>query len=128
MPVTLEVGQLGAELKRVREERGMSLRDVEAEASVSLATLSRLERGAVVPDWSVVDKLARWLGVEVKATQAAGAGDLGVETDEDLKRVIALHLRANKRLSEKVARAIVDSFDVIVRIESEKAAKKKPKL
>ena len=127
MPVTLEVGQLGAELRRVRDERGLSLRDVEAESNVSLATLSRLERGTGVPDWGIVEKLAHWLGVEVKATNAAGAGDLGIRTDEDLKRVIAVHLRANKKLSDAVARAIVDSFDVVLRMESERAAKRKPR-
>lgn len=125
MPVTIEVSQLGAELKRVRTERELSLRDVAQETGISLATLSRIERAAVTPELPIVKKLAKWLGVTVQASEYAGPTESAVRTDEDLKRVIAVHLRANKKLPEKVARAIIDSFDVVVRLESERAAKRK---
>jgi hypothetical protein len=65
-----------------------------------------------------VEKLAAWLEVTVRA---AGEGGSEVKTDDDLKRTIAVHLRANKRLPEKVARAIVDAFDLVMQLEMQKA-------
>lgn len=122
MPVTIELDQLGAELKRRRDEKRLSLRDVWDETKISPATLSRIERGSVVPELQIVEKLAQWLGVTVRT---AGAEEAQVKTDDDLKRVITVHLRANKKLPEVVARAIADAYDVIVRYELEQHRTKK---
>lgn len=118
MPVTVSVDQLGAELKRRREELGISLRAVEQDTQISAATLSRVERGSV-PELPIIERLALWLGVNVCA---AGEASPSVKTDEDLKRTIAVHMRANKNLPEEVARAIVEGFDLLMRIEIERAA------
>ena len=115
MAVMVNMDQLGAELRRQRGTR--SLRDVEGETGISAATLSRIERGST-PDFDVVEKLAAWLGVTVRA---AGADEPDVKTDDDLRRTIAVHLRANKRLPDKVARAIVEGFDFVMEIEMKKA-------
>jgi transcriptional regulator with XRE-family HTH domain len=119
MAVTVTVDQLGAELKRRREELGISLRTVEHDTKISAATLSRVERGSV-PDIPIIERLATWLGVNVCAV---GEEIQTVQTDEDLKRAIAVHLRANKSLPETVARAIVESFDLVMRVELERAVK-----
>jgi transcriptional regulator with XRE-family HTH domain len=113
--VVVSMDQLGAELRRQRA--GRSLRDVEAEIGISAATLSRVERGST-PDLEVVRKLAAWLGVTV---QAAGEEKSEVKTDADLRRTIAVHLRANKRLPQSVAEAIIESFDLVMEIEMKKA-------
>lgn len=118
--MSLDLHDLPAEIRRVREAKHLSLKDLEKETGVSAATLSRLERGAGVPEIQVVQKLATWLGVSVRT---AGEEAQSVRTDEDLKRVISVHLRANKKLSANVARAIIDSFDVVMRIETQKASK-----
>lgn len=118
MAVTVSVDQLGAELKRRREELGISLRVVEQDAKISAATLSRIERGSV-PDLAIIERLAQWLGVNICA---AGEELPTVETDDDLKRTIAVHLRANKNLPEEVAQAIVESFELVMRVELERAA------
>lgn len=117
MPVTITLEQLGAELKRTREERGLSLRQAEEAIGVSAATLSRIERGSQ-PELAVVNKLAPWLGVSIAAS---GDPRPSILTDEDLKRTISVHLRANKNLSEEVARSIVDSFELIMKLETERA-------
>ena len=111
--MSLDLHDLPAEIRRVREAKHLSLKDLEKETGVSAATLSRLEI-------QVVQKLATWLGVSVRT---AGEEAQSVRTDEDLKRVISVHLRANKKLSANVARAIIDSFDVVMRIETQKASK-----
>ena len=118
MAVTVNTDQLGAELKRRREELGISLRAVENATKISAATLSRVERGSV-PDLRIMEQLAQWLGVKISAV---GDQDSGIKTDADLKRTIAVHLRANRNMSEEVARAIAESFELVMRVELERAA------
>jgi len=123
MAITLSIDQLGAELRRKRAETKMSLRDAEQKTGISAATLSRVERGGK-PDVGIIEKLAAWLDVNVRA---AGDETAVVKTDEDLKRTIAVHLRANKKLSETVAQAIVESFDLIMKVEVQRARSEKPR-
>jgi transcriptional regulator with XRE-family HTH domain len=113
----MTVDQLGAEIKRRREGEGLSLRDVERDTGISAATLSRIERGSK-PEFAVIQRLAHWLGVNVVT---AGEQASTVRTDDDLKRTIAVHLRANKNLPDEVAAAIIESFDVIMQLEMQKA-------
>ena len=120
MGLTIAVEKLGDELLRKRGKLGWSLRQVEAETGVSAATLSRIERGSV-PDLPIVEKLAEWLGVVV---HAGGDEQAPKNTDEELKRTIEIHLRANKNLPQELARSIADSFDFVMRVELERAASK----
>jgi transcriptional regulator with XRE-family HTH domain len=117
LPVTITVDELGAELRRRRDAEDMSLKAVEEQTSISAATLSRIENGRR-PESAVIERLARWLGVNVVA---AGARTSEVQTDEDLRRTIAVHLRANKNLPDSVTQAIVQGFDVVMRLEIERA-------
>lgn len=116
LAITIPMTQLGAELRKRRKEEGLSLRDVEERTGMSASTLSRMERGHI-PDLSIVEKLANWLGVNV---QAAGKARMEIESDEDLMRAIEVHLRANKDLSEEVARSIARSYEIVMRFELER--------
>lgn len=120
MAITVTVDQLGAELRSRRKELDLSLRTVEQQTGISAATLSRVERGST-PEVGVIEKLAQWLKVVVSTSDMAKQG---VATDQDLKRVIAVHLRANRKLPEKTARAIAETFDAVMRVELERAKKK----
>jgi transcriptional regulator with XRE-family HTH domain len=117
--VTLSIRELGAALRARRAEQDLSLKDVEETINVSAATLSRIERGHS-PDTTVIGKLAEWLGVNVTT---AGEQASTIRTDADLKNQIAVHLRANKRLSAEVANAIAQSFEAIMQHEIRKAKK-----
>lgn len=117
MAIQVSLDQLGSELKRVRESRGLSLRAVQGETDISTATLSRIERGST-PDLSVVERLAHWMEISVCA--GGGLPD-AITTDEDLRRTIAVHLRATKNLPEPVAHAIVTAFDLVMQIEMRRA-------
>src|SRR4051794_12905209 len=121
MTVTISIDALGDELRRRRDDRKLSLRDVEQAIGESAATLSRIERGST-PDLDIVMKLATWLGVVI---HAAGNQRAPKSSDEELKRTIELHLRANKKLTPELARSIADSFDFVMRVEMERAATKK---
>ena len=46
--VALQVGQ---NVRRLRQERGVNLSDLAASAGISLPMLSRLEKGDVTPSW-----------------------------------------------------------------------------
>ncbi len=124
MPVTITVDQLGVELRRRRKEENLTLRDVESDIGVSAATLSRMERGQIPRRLSVIRKLGEWLEVKVEAVGEAGAE---IETDEDLIRSIEVHLRAKKDLPEKVAKAIAESFEIVMDYELEKEKRRKGK-
>jgi len=121
VPDTITIADLAEELRRRRERDKLSLREVQDVTGVSAATLSRIERGRT-PDLAVIDKLAKWLGLSI---QAGGKPSKTGASDEDFKRTIEVHLRANKKLSSHVARSIANSFDVVMRVEMERAAKKK---
>lgn len=116
MAITIPVKQLGAELRRVRKEKGLSLRDVKEITGISPSTLSRIERGHI-PDVAVIGDLADFLGVTV---QAGSQADGDIKTDEDMVKAIEVHLRANKNLDENVARAIARSYEVVMHVEMER--------
>ena len=59
------LSRLAGDVSATRLARGLSLRGLAAESGVSLATLSRIERG-LGPDASTLIRLARWLIVQAK--------------------------------------------------------------
>jgi transcriptional regulator with XRE-family HTH domain len=101
---------LGAELKRIRSHRRLSLRDVAEETGISASTLSRLERGST-PDFDIVHRLAAWLKVSV----ATGASPSQTpKTDDEVMQVVEVHLRANKKLPAETARAIAEAVKLLL--------------
>ena len=64
---------LGRVVRRLREEQGLSQADVANRAQVELATLARIEDGAVDPPWATVEAVARGLGLPVRSIAAAVA-------------------------------------------------------
>src|SRR5919197_2005515 len=73
---------VGARLKRLRIERGLSQRDL-SEPGVSYAYISRIEAGARTPSVKALRMLARKLGVSVEY----------LETGQDLRDVEERELR-----------------------------------
>src|ERR1700737_2468698 len=110
MAVPVPIGQLGAELKRIRSQRRLSLRDVAEKTGISASTLSRLERGST-PDFDIVDRVAEWLKVSV----VTGASLTHTpKTDDEVMQVVEVHLRANKRLPTATARAIAEAVKLLL--------------
>lgn len=54
----------GARLVAIREEKGLSQRQLAERADVHYLTISKLERGTQEPAWPLVVALARALGVD----------------------------------------------------------------
>ena len=110
----VDVAILGERLKRERKARDLTLRDVADEADVSIATLSRIERG----DTKSVDSptllaLSKWMGA--RAAEFLDRPDLGdIENPNVEKRttpdVVELHLRADRNLDKRTAIALARMF------------------
>lgn len=54
---------LAAAIRELREERELSQEDVAYAAGVTVATYSKLERGATSPNWDTVRKIAAALEI-----------------------------------------------------------------
>jgi len=110
----VDVAILGERLKRERKARELTLRDVAGQADISIATLSRIERGdAKSVDSPTLLALSKWMG--------AGAEEFLERPDfADAHRpsaekrttpdVVELHLRADKNLDKRTAIALAKMF------------------
>ena len=67
---------LGAELRRVRQLQGRTLRDVSATASVSLGYLSEVERGEKEASSEMLIAICGALGVRLSVVLATVADDI----------------------------------------------------
>lgn len=56
---------LGSRVRSLREERGLSLRDLAGETGVSAAMLSQVERGETSPTISVAERIAQGLDLSL---------------------------------------------------------------
>ena len=111
--------QLGPYLKGLREDAGLSLREVEARCEISNGYLSLLENGKVKEPspkalWALAEcygadylDLMRRTGYPVPATPSAarpgfafrGAEHLSERDREEIQQIISLKLRLNRRKS-----------------------------
>jgi transcriptional regulator with XRE-family HTH domain len=117
MPTTSPVRRIALLIKaKRRENNAQPLRDAADEAKISAATLSRLERGlsATLPDATTLNKLARWLEVPVsKLLQERDAPSRSAAPESTLPEYVEVHLRADKNLSPKTAKALAEMFKAL---------------
>ena len=99
MPQAIDPEWLGQRVRAVRRKRKLTLREVSEQTGISVATLSRIERGAaqgLSSDTLII--LSDWAGVELNtlkrvAPPVAHRGKAVTETPD----IVALHLRADVR-------------------------------
>jgi transcriptional regulator with XRE-family HTH domain len=60
----VESDTIGKRIREVREERGLTLREVSARAGLTVNGISRVELGRTMPTAATIAKLAQGLGVE----------------------------------------------------------------
>lgn len=92
---TAHLRDLGKRLAARRKRLGASLRDVSAEAGVSVNTLSRVERGHL-PDLANFRRIQTWLGEANPMTREVVS----------IPEVIGAHLRTDPLLPEDAAERI----------------------
>jgi len=85
-----EPQRLGAEVRRIREENGLSQDDLVMAANVSKPALSRLERGEVVPSIPILQRVAGTLGVDLAELIRTGYDENSSPTSSTLLKIIDL--------------------------------------
>jgi len=114
MPEPVDVERLGKRLRRVRKERELTLEQLSNETRISVATLSRVERGGSKEiDSGTLVQLCRWLGVQsedfrlgAEPPKIPGRKAAPANTPE----AVELYLRADKNLDQRAAALLAEMF------------------
>ena len=113
MPIDPE--WLGKQLQKARRARGLTLQQVAKETGISVASLSRIERGALQnlkSDTLVI--LTEWLGTEVEKLKVDPVINVpGSKPGDTTPDLVELHLRADKKLDRKTAEALATLFRTV---------------
>ncbi len=126
MAENIDLSYLAERLRTTRKERAKTLQDVANDVAVSIATLSRIERGeARGVEADTLLALAKWLNLPADHLSEkprlpsfpAGIKSPSASTPD----VIELHLRADPKLNPKTAKALATMF----RIAYDQMAQKK---
>jgi transcriptional regulator with XRE-family HTH domain len=115
MPEGIDVEGLGGRLKRLRNERHLTLREVAKATGVSVPSLSRIERGAAKEFKSgTLLSLAAWLGKEVSELKGVPppVPQHGGKAIDGTPDIVELHLRADRKLNKKSATALANLFRI----------------
>jgi transcriptional regulator with XRE-family HTH domain len=101
---------LASELSRVRNERGLSLRDVTDQCGVSESTISRIERNITIstPDTHNVEKLSDWMGIPFDRIMGTDKGIVTFRLDEPTPEKVAAIIFADPDLSDAMKTAIIE--------------------
>lgn len=113
----------GDYLKKLREDRNLTLRDVEREAKVSNAYLSQLERGdREVPNYKVLSRLAELYGISVTKLMEVAEGEAKgekVETSVESPNIEFLS-RGYEKLSPEKKKQFKNFLQYLVEQEKKK--------
>jgi len=110
--------ELGRAIRRRREERKQSLRDVADETGVSASTLSRIENGTGKPDADNIARLVSWLDMPMERILAGRSSDsqsakpVVYFPHESTPEIVEAHLRADRNLTPETASALSELFRV----------------
>lgn len=112
--------KFGEYLRKLREDRGLTLRQVEETAKVSNAYLSQVERGERnIPNFNVLKRLAEAYGVEVSdLTKAAEEEAKGSKVDTKIEAPDAKFVsRGYEKLSDESKQALKKFLQHLVQEE-----------
>ena len=113
MPEPIDVERFGRRLRRVREERGLTLEKVFKVTGVSVATLSRIERGGSKDiDAGTLVSLCKWMGArpEEFRLDAEPPRIRGKRTLASTPEAVELYLRADKNVDQRTAALLSEMF------------------
>lgn len=114
----VNTAELGDAVRRRREQKGLSLRDVAEVTGVSASTLSRIENGAGKPDADNIARLAAWLDMPIERVMHHGTRSpsdpkpVVYFPHESTPEVVEAHLRADRQLTPETAKALSELFRV----------------
>jgi transcriptional regulator with XRE-family HTH domain len=109
MPEGIDVARLGRLVRKKREARQMSLRDLAESTNLKIPTLSRIERGASKDLGSAaLLALSKWLGTDWEELQQKKPKVI-IRKGKPLEHtpdVVEVYLRADKNLDRDTANAL----------------------
>lgn len=108
MSESLNLDLVRERLIETRKRRGLTLRQVADETSLSAATLSRFEQKKSTPDLTTVEVLINWLDLDRSAVFNAQLLEAS-----DTPAAVRAHLRADKNLDSQAVEALASSFDLL---------------
>jgi len=121
MADSLDLVAFGERLRKTRRKRQLTLQQVSDQTSVSVPTLSRIERGeATEIESSTLIVLARWMRVSL---ELFSGGAKALSKKLSTPDAIELHLRADKNLNPQTATALAKMFRAAYEELAEKTAK-----
>src|SRR3989449_11545206 len=127
----INTAELGGAVRRRRQERGLSLRDVADRTGVSASTLSRIENGTGKPDADNIARLAAWLDMPIErvmhpgSRSAADPKPVVYYPHESTPEIVEAHLRADRHLTPETAKALSELFRVAYAQFSQTSTKKR---
>ena len=112
MEASFDLARFGERLRGVRSKRKLTLKDVNEATTVSVPTLSRIERGeAKEVESKTLFSLASWSGLNLELFQIKPtAKGRGTKPEMATPDVVELHLRADKNLNPRTAELLVKMF------------------
>lgn len=113
MPEPIDVERLGQRLRRARRDQGVTLEEVFKTTGVSVATLSRVERGGSKDiDAGTLVSVCKWMGArpEEFRPRAEAPKIPSRRTPANTPEAVELYLRADKNLDERTAVLLAEMF------------------
>lgn len=96
--MTIPNGGVGSTVRRLREERGLSMSELARQAGVGISTVLATERGKTSPTESTVRKLAIAFGVSLQIIYGVEPSEISVgETIPGLENRLGKHVRALRK-------------------------------
>jgi transcriptional regulator with XRE-family HTH domain len=80
----------GHAVRKIRSERGMTLRDLSAKSHISLGYLSEVERGSKDASSQVIDCIARGLGISNHELISLASQEMWLE--EEVRKISAMEV------------------------------------
>lgn len=108
----IDVAWLGMRLHRIRKQRGLTLQKVADKTGITVATLSRIERGGAKSlESSTLIALSQWMGIPAEKLAGKAKPVTNRHTSaEETPDIVELHLRADKNLTKETATALASLF------------------
>lgn len=114
--------KFGEFLRNLREQRGLTLRDVEKSARISNAYLSQIERGdRGIPNFKILNRLAAAYDVSVtELIEAAESEEHGEEIEADTSPGVKFVSRGYEKLSEENKQMLTEFLQHLINKEKNK--------
>lgn len=109
----VNVKLLGEHLRRIRREKKLRLRQVYDATGISIASLSRIERGGSHGlDSKTFITLTKWMNMPVEMFRQNPELPAKTRRQTSTPDVVELHLRADRKLDQKTADALAKMFRI----------------